>query len=163
MRMGDFFELFGDDAVEAAKLLGITLTCRNKGAEVEAPMAGVPHHSLNQHLPKLLAAGKKVAIMDQLQDPSEAKGLVERGLTRIITAGTLIDEDALNAGEANLLVSLTGIDGVVGVAALDVSTGRFTVEEAPTRSALSLVLARLQPAEIVIPEKLAADESATKP
>ncbi len=155
MRMGDFFELFLDDAKEAAKLLGITLTARNKGAENEVPMAGVPHHSLQQHLPKLLAAGKKVAIMDQLEDPSEAQGLVKRGLTRIITPGTLIDEEVLSDVSANFLVSVSGIEGPIGIAALDCSTGQFLVEEAANLKGVALALARLQPAELVLPTALA--------
>lgn len=159
MRMGDFFELFLDDAVEAAQLLGITLTARNKGAADEVPMAGVPWQSLPQHLPKLLAAGRKVAIMDQLEDPAEAKGLVKRGLTRIISAGTLLDETVLEAGAANLLVACTGLDGRVGLAALDCSTGRFEVEEAEGAAELALALARLQPVELLLPEDLAQAET----
>ncbi|MFW5846397.1 MAG: DNA mismatch repair protein MutS, partial [Planctomycetota bacterium] len=155
MRMGDFFECFFEDAIEAAKLLGITLTARNKGATDEVPMAGVPHHSLQGHLTRLLTAGRKVAVMDQLEDPADAKGLVRRGLTRILTPGTLIDEEALDAGAANWLVACTGLDGLVGIAALDVSTGRFTVEEADGRAQIALSLARLQAAEIVLPEGLA--------
>ncbi len=158
MRMGDFFELFLDDAREAAQLLGITLTSRNKNEDNEIPMAGVPHHSLQGHLPKLLAAGRKVAIMDQLEDPAQAKGLVKRGLTRIITAGTLIDEDVLDDASANLLVAVTALDGLLGLAALDVSTGRFTVEEADGPAQLALALARLQPAELLLPEALYTEQ-----
>jgi DNA mismatch repair protein MutS len=158
MRMGDFYELFFDDAVTAAQVLGITLTCRNKGAEEEVPMAGVPWRSLGLHLPKALAAGWKVAVMDQLEDPKDAKGLVERGLTRVITAGTLIDEDVLDAAQANWLVAITALDaarGPIGVAALDVSTGAFQVEEASDAGELALALARLQPAELLVPEDCA--------
>jgi len=118
MRMGDFYEAFLEDAVELSRITGVALTSRNKDAEQPIAMAGVPHHSLPGYLPKLLAAGKRVAIMDQLEDPKEAKGLVKRGLTRVITAGTLIDESGLEAGAANWLVALTGLDGVVGIAAL---------------------------------------------
>jgi DNA mismatch repair protein MutS len=156
MRMGDFYEAFLEDAVELARITGVALTSRNKDAEQPIAMAGVPHHSLPGYLPKLLAAGKRVAIMDQLEDPKEAKGLVKRGLTRVITAGTLIDESGLEAGAANWLVALTGLDGVVGIAALDVSTGRFTVEEAEG-GRLALVLARLQPAELLLPSELCHD------
>ncbi|MFW5753048.1 MAG: DNA mismatch repair protein MutS, partial [Planctomycetota bacterium] len=156
MRMGDFFELFLDDAREAAQILGLTLTARNKHDANPIPMAGVPWHSLEGHLPKLLAAGKKVAIMDQLEDPSTAKGLVERGLTRIITAGTLLDEDVLEDGAANFLVALSELDGAVGVAALDCSTGRFQVEEAEGPRELGLVLARLAPAELLLNDELLA-------
>ncbi|MBA3937716.1 MAG: DNA mismatch repair protein MutS, partial [Planctomycetes bacterium] len=160
MRMGDFYEAFLDDAVELSRITGVALTSRNKDADQPIAMAGVPHHSLHGHLPKLLAAGKRVAIMDQLEDPKEAKGLVKRGLTRLITAGTLIDESGLEAGAANHLVALTGLDGVIGVAALDVSTGRFTVEEAATPAQLALALARLQPVELLLPEELRGEPAA---
>ena len=153
MRMGDFFEAFLEDAVELSRITGVALTSRNKDADQPIAMAGVPHHSLPGYLPKLLAAGKRVAIMDQLEDPKEAKGLVKRGLTRVITAGTLIDESGLEATAANWLVSLTSLDGLVGISALDVSTGRFTVEEAEG-GRLALALARLQPAELVLPEEV---------
>ena len=126
-------------------------------------MAGVPHHSLDQHLPKLLAAGRKVAIMDQLEDPAEAKGLVKRGLTRIISAGTLLDEDALHSDGFSYLVaiSLPSSDILVpetpiGIAALDTSTGAFLTEEAASTAELALALARLQPVEIVVPEAVIA-------
>ncbi len=157
MRMGDFYECFLDDAVELSRIAGVALTSRNKDAEQPIAMAGVPHHSLAGHLPKLLAAGKRVAIMDQLEDPKDAKGLVKRGLTRVITPGTLIDEDVLDAASANVLVACTALDvsdGPIGIAALDVSTGRFQVEDALTVAALTHALARLRPAELLLPEVL---------
>ena len=158
MRMGDFFECFLDDAKTMARVCGVALTARNKDADEPIAMAGVPHHSLQLHLPRLLAAGIRVAVMDQLEDPKEAakdgRSLVRRGLTRVITAGTLLDEDALQAGVANHLVALTALDGLIGVAALDVSTGRFTVEEADGEAQLALALARLSPSEVVLPEAL---------
>ena len=157
MRMGDFYEAFMGDAEELARHAGVALTCRNKDADHPIAMAGVPHHSLPTYLPRLLAAGKRVAIMDQLEDPKTAKGIVKRGLTRVITAGTLIDESALDASAANHLVALTGLDaadGVVGIAALDTSTGAFTVETATDTQHLALVLARLAPAELLLPEEL---------
>ena len=162
MRMGDFFELFLEDAVEASKILGITLTSRNKGNADELPMAGVPHRSLQSHLPKLLERGIKVAIMDQLEDPADAKGLVKRGLTRIITPGTLLDEDALDDQHANYLLAVTGLESDIGIAALDCSTGEFLVEAAATRQDLALALARLQPREIIIPEALREQEFVTE-
>jgi DNA mismatch repair protein MutS len=154
MRMGDFFELFLDDAVEAADLLGITLTCRNKGAEIEVAMAGVPHHSLDVHLPKLLGAGRSVAIMDQLEDPSEAKGLVERGLVRIISPGTLLDDEVTDQAAEHFLVAVSGLHLPIGVAALDCSTGRFQVEEAADLDDLLQILERLAPAELVVAENI---------
>jgi len=157
MRMGDFYELFLDDAVDAARILGITLTSRNKGAEVEVPMAGVPHHSLQQHLPKLLAEGRRVAIMDQLEDPSETRGLVRRGLTRVITAGTLIDEEELPDGDAHPLLACTALDGPGAVAALDCATGKLHVEAVAGAADLALALARWQPAEVLLPDPVATD------
>ncbi len=158
MRMGDFYEAFLEDAEALAKYAGVALTSRNKDADNPVAMAGVPHHSLQTYLPRLLAAGKRVAIMDQLEDPKTAKGLVKRGLTRVITAGTLIDESGLESNAANYLVALTAFDGVVGIAALDISTGRFTVEEARDRGRLAIALAGLSPAEIVVPEELRRHE-----
>jgi DNA mismatch repair protein MutS len=152
MRMGDFYEAFLEDAQELSRVCGVALTSRNKDSDRPIAMAGVPHHSLAMHLPKLLAAGKRVAVVDQLEDPKDAKGLVKRGLTRVITPGTVIDE--VEAPSANHLVALTGVEGAIGVAALDVSTGRFTVEEATTPAQLALALGRLQPAELVVPEEL---------
>ncbi len=158
MRMGDFYEAFFEDAQELSRVCGVALTSRNKDGPDPVPMAGVPHHSLKTHLPKLLAAGKRVAVVDQLEDPAQAKGLVRRGLTRVITAGTLIDEDALDGVVANWLVALTALDPEdgrpIGIAALDVSTGRFQVEDASTGQALALALARLAPAELVLPDVL---------
>jgi len=151
MRMGDFYEAFLDCAETLSRVCGVTLTSRNKDSPDPILMAGVPHHALQTHLPKLLAAGLQVAVVDQLEDPALAKGLVKRGLTRVITPGTLIDESGLDAATANYLVAITGLDGLVGIAALDVSTGRFTVEEARDEGELALALARLAPAELLLP------------
>jgi DNA mismatch repair protein MutS len=161
MRMGDFYEAFFQSAVDLSRIAGVALTSRNKDDPEPIPMAGVPHHALAQHLPKLLAAGRKVAVVDQLEDPAQAKGLVKRGLTRVITAGTLIDESGLEARAANWLVAVTALDPAAGepagVAALDVSTGRFTVEEAADAGQLAVILARLAAAEIVLPEAVRHD------
>ena len=163
MRMGDFYEAFLGDAEALSRHTGVALTSRNKDDPQPVAMAGIPHHQLPVYLPKLLAAGVRVAVMDQLEDPAETakdgRTLVKRGLTRLITPGTLLDEDTLTPGEANRLVALTALDverQPVGIAALDVSTGRFTVEEAVTSAQLALALARLSPAEIVLPEELRA-------
>ena len=164
MRMGDFYEAFLGDAEALSRHTGVALTCRNKDAPQPIAMAGIPHHQLPVYLPRLIAAGVRVAVMDQLEDPAEAakdgRTLVRRGLTRLVTPGTLLDEDTLTPGEANHLVALSAIDvekQPVGIAALDVSTGRFTVEEAITPAQLALALARLSPAELVVPEDLRAD------
>ena len=98
-RMGDFFEMFFDDARQAAPILEVQLTARNRGSENEAPMCGVPHHALDAYLAKLLAAGLKVAICDQVEDPAQAKGLVRREVTRVVTPGTISDPGLLDGKE----------------------------------------------------------------
>lgn len=127
-RMGDFFEMFFDDARQAAPILEVQLTARNRGTENEAPMCGVPHHALETYLAKLLAAGLKVAICDQVEDPAQAKGLVRREVTRVVTPGTVSDPGLLDGKEENLLAGLTW-DGERGGAGafLDLSTGHFFV------------------------------------
>ena len=151
-RMGDFYEMFFEDAVRAAPILEVTLTARQKGTENEAPMCGVPHHALGTYLAKLLRAGLKVAICDQVEDPAQAKGLVKREVTRVITPGTLTDPDLLQSDQANYLASLLwSEDGGAG-AFLDVSTGDFLVSRwRSTEEALD-DLAVLQPQEVLMPE-----------
>ena len=132
-RMGDFYELFFEDAETAAPILEVQLTARQKGTESEAPMCGVPHHSIHGYIGKLLAAGLKVAVCDQVEDPRQAQGLVKREVTRVVTPGTVSDPELLEGKEENLLASLSwrgepGGDGSSGAGAfLDVSTGRFFV------------------------------------
>ncbi len=126
-RMGDFYELFFEDAVAAAPILEVTLTARHKGSENETPMCGVPHHAVEGYIGKLLAAGLKVAICDQVEDPATAKGLVKREVTRVVTPGTVSDPGLLEGKEENLLASLRW-QGEAGAGAfLDVSTGGFFV------------------------------------
>ncbi|TVR44471.1 MAG: DNA mismatch repair protein MutS [Planctomycetota bacterium] len=162
MRMGDFYEIFLDDAVEASRLLGITLTSRNKDDPQPVAMAGVPHHSLSQHLPKLLAAGKRVAIMDQLEDPKEAKGLVKRGLSRIISPGTCFEEELLEPHSQRLLVALSGLgEGTqsgLGLAAVDLASGGVWLEHCAHTQALAQALARWRPVELVLPQRVADAE-----
>ena len=124
-RMGDFYELFFEDAVRAAPLLEVTLTARQKGSESEAPMCGVPYHALEVYLGKAVRAGLKVAVCDQVEDPSKSKGLVRREVTRVVTPGTVSDPELLAANEDNFLVAVSW-DGERGAGAyLDVSTGAF--------------------------------------
>ncbi|MFP3940279.1 MAG: DNA mismatch repair protein MutS [Thermoanaerobaculia bacterium] len=126
-RMGDFYELFFEDAKTAAPVLEVTLTARHKGRDSEVPMCGVPHHALDVYLGKAVEAGHKVAICDQVEDPAEAKGLVRREVTRVVTPGTLSEPELLEGKEENLLAAVAW-DGEAGAAAfLDVSTGRFFV------------------------------------
>jgi DNA mismatch repair protein MutS len=128
-RVGDFYETFGEDAVKASKILGIILTKRANGTASEIALAGFPHHSLNTYLPKLVRAGQRVAICDQLEDPKLTKSIVKRGVTDLITPGIAIDDQVLNAKENNYLCAVFLKDSVAGVAFLDVSTGEFSVAE----------------------------------
>ena len=143
-RMGDFYELFGDDAILAHKALAITLTERTKGM----PMAGVPHHALEGYLRRLVEQGHRVAICDQVQDPKDAKGVVERAVTRVLTPGTLVDETLLEDGTSNHVAAIR-IDGDdAAIATAELSTGRFDLHET-TLSCLVDDLIRIGPAEIV--------------
>jgi DNA mismatch repair protein MutS len=150
-RMGDFYEMFFDDAERAAPILEVTLTARNRGKENEAPMCGVPHHALQMYLGKLLRAGLKVAICDQVEDPAKAKGLVRREVTRVITPGTISDPELLDGSEANYLASVAWNDNGGGGAFLDISTGRLLVRRwARVEDSLD-DLALLRPREILHP------------
>ncbi|MFZ9916316.1 MAG: DNA mismatch repair protein MutS, partial [Phycisphaerales bacterium] len=147
-RMGDFYEMFDRDAVLAHKLLSITLTERSKGL----PMAGVPFHSAEGYIRRLVAMGHRVAVCEQMQDPKDAKGVVERAVTRVLTPGTLVDETLLDSASANRVaaVAIEGAEAVI--ASIEVSTGAFLVSECPV-SRLADELARLAPSEVVHPEE----------
>ena len=148
-RMGDFYEMFFEDAEKAAPILEVTLTARNRGKKNEAPMCGVPHHAVQMYLGKLLRAGLKVAICDQVEDPAQAKGLVKRQVTRVITPGTVSDPELLDGEEANYLASVAWNETCGGGAFLDISTGSFLVRRW-TRLEDSLDdLALLRPQEIL--------------
>lgn len=149
-RMGDFYELFYDDAKIAARTLGLTLTSRSKG-EKAIPMAGVPHHSVHSYVKRLIHAGYKVAVCDQIEDPREAKGLVERDVTRVITPGTLTEDNLLESKDHNYLAALFIRDEDAGLAWVDLSTGRFQAEDVG-RAKLLDELTRLNPSELLLPE-----------
>ncbi len=152
-RMGDFYELFYADAQRAAQLLDIALTQRGSSGGNAVPMAGVPVHSVEGYLVKLVQAGESVAICEQLGDPVQ-RGPMERQVVRIVTPGTLSDEAMLDAGQDNLLVALLPrTDGRCGIASLDLAGGRFTVSEVDAPAALAAELQRLRPAELLLPER----------
>ena len=156
-RMGDFFELFFDDARRAAPILEVQLTARQKGTDSEAPMCGVPHHALEGYVGKLLAAGLKVAICDQVEDPAEAKGLVRREVVRVMTPGTVSEPALLEGKEENLLAAVvwdprSGENGGGGGAFLDVSTGHFFVRRWPDGEAGVEDLELLRPREVLYQE-----------
>ena len=153
-RMGDFYEMFFEDAVRAAPILEVQLTARHRGTDSEAPMCGVPHHALETYLAKLVAAGQKAAICDQVEDPAHAKGLVKRAVTRVVTPGTLSDPELLEGKEENLLASLAW-NGEAGAGAfLDVSTGSFFVRRWGTPEEGTEALALLRPREVLTPAGL---------
>ncbi|KAF0191008.1 MAG: DNA mismatch repair protein MutS [Gammaproteobacteria bacterium] len=154
-RMGDFYELFFDDARKAAKLLDITLTARGQSAGSPIPMAGIPHHAADGYLAKLLRAGESVAICEQIGDPATAKGPVEREVVRIVTPGTVTDESLLENNRDNLLSAAHQQDEAWGIATLDIGSGRLTVLEVHGVDALRDELDRLKPAELLISEESA--------
>ena len=152
-RMGDFYELFFEDARKASKLLDITLTSRGQSAGEPIPMAGIPVHSIENYLVKLVRVGESAAICEQVGDPATSKGPVERKVVRILTPGTLTDDALLQDRKENLLVSLhQDQEGYFGIASLDLSAGRFVVQEFSGEETLLGELERLQPAEILISE-----------
>ena len=130
-RCGDFYETYGEDAVIASGILGITLTRRNNGAggTGQLEMAGFPYHALDTYLPRLVRAGKRVAICDQLEDPKLAKKLVKRGITELVTPGVAMQDNVLSCKENNFLAAVHFGKGVCGVAFLDISTGEFVTSE----------------------------------
>ncbi|WP_250901942.1 MULTISPECIES: DNA mismatch repair protein MutS [unclassified Dyella] len=155
-RMGDFYELFYDDARKAARLLDITLTQRGQSAGQPIPMAGVPYHAVENYLAKLVRLGESVAICEQIGDPALAKGIVERKVVRIVTPGTVTDAALLEERRDNLLLAIAaGPQASYGLAWVDLGSGRFLLSEVPSAEALAAELARLQPAETLVDEAVA--------
>ena len=152
MRVGDFYEFYGEDAETAAAALEITLTGREDGKNGRIPMAGVPYHSVEKYLARLVALGHKVALCDQVEDPKLAKGLVKREVTRVLSAGTVMDDSMLDAGANNFLAAVCMLDGRAGLAMLDPTTGEFLVTEIEgdqLSERLLQELARLNPSELL--------------
>lgn len=152
-RMGDFYELFYDDAKTAAQLLDITLTARGKKGGNAIPMCGIPYHAAENYIAKLVKQGISVAICEQIGDPATSKGPVERKVVRVLTPGTLTDEAFLSASQDNLLCALAQSDDEFGLASLDISTGRFCVTQVNGFPSLLAELDRLRPAELLISEQ----------
>ena len=150
-RMGDFFELFEDDAVIASKILGLTLTSRNNGASGATPLCGFPHHAADRYVPKMVAAGYRIAICEQVEDPKLAKGIVKRDIVEIISAGTAMDESNLNAKEANYLFAYVPAEKEAAFAVADVTTGYLAVCRSSVQ-AFECEFSRRMPKEIVVPE-----------
>lgn len=151
-RLGDFYEMFFDDAVLAADILEITLTSRNKNDKNPIPLCGVPYHSVEPYIVKLLESGKKVAICDQVEDPKAAKGVVKREVTRVFTPGIVADGLGLDAHDHNFLASISHASDAFGLAVADVSTGFFLASEHATPEELLEELCRIEPRELVFME-----------
>ena len=150
-RVGDFYETFGDDAIEAAKILNIILTKRGAGTESETALAGFPHHSLNTYLPKLVKAGKRVAICDQLEDPKATKTIVKRGVTELITPGTVFNDEVLESSTNNFLAAVYQNKKAYGVAFLDISTGEYFTSQGDLTT-IQKCLESFKPSEVLIPK-----------
>lgn len=153
-RVGDFYETFGDDAVKAAQVLGITLTYRNNGGD-KTELAGFPHHSVNTYLPKLVKAGMRVAICDQLEDPKQTKSIVKRGVTELVTPGVALNDEVLHSKTNNFLCALQFGKKTIGVSFLDVSTGEFLVSEG-NREYIDKLLQNFNPSEVLVSKKAKA-------
>ena len=147
-RVGDFYETFGEDAVIASRVLGITLTKRNNGAASSSELAGFPHHALDTYLHKLVKAGYRVAICDQLEDPKTVKGIVKRGVTEMVTPGVAVNDKLLEHNSNNFLAGVHFGETSLGIAFLDISTGEFFVAEGNAEY-LDKLLQTLRPAEVV--------------
>ena len=151
-RMGDFYELFYEDAKTAASLLDITLTSRGQSAGIPIPMCGVPYHAADGYLGKLVREGVSVAICEQIGDPNTSKGPVERQVVRILTPGTLTDEALLDANQESLICAAFKENNTLGLAVMEVSSGRFEVLQTEQEDHFKSELARLNPAELLIPD-----------
>ncbi|MCK5758079.1 MAG: hypothetical protein KAH14_03225 [Clostridiales bacterium] len=152
-RLGDFYEMFFDDALEGSKALGITLTGRNCGMKEKAPMCGIPHHSSENYIAKLIEKGYKVAICEQVEDAKVAKGIVKRDVVRVITPGTITEESMLNEKQNNYLLSVYSEGSCFGIAACDISTGdahSAQITWGDTFSKLIDEIVKFNPVEIVI-------------
>jgi DNA mismatch repair protein MutS len=152
-RVGDFYETFGQDAIKASQILGIVLTKRANGSASHVELAGFPHHSLDTYLPKLVRAGQRVAICDQLEDPKLTKTIVKRGVTELVTPGVTMNDQILKSKTNNFLASVFTDKNVVGVAFADVSTGEFLIAEG-SQEYVDKIIQSFSPSEIIYPKKL---------
>ena len=148
-RVGDFYETFGEDAIRSSKILGITLTKRGAGSDTETALAGFPHHSINTYLPKLVKAGLRVAICDQLEDPKMTKTIVKRGVTELVTPGVAINDEVLQSKSNNFLASIYFGKKQLGISFLDVSTGEFLTAQG-NEEYIDKLLQNFNPSEILI-------------
>ena len=150
-RVGDFYETFGSDAVKAAEILGIVLTKRANGSQTDLELAGFPHHSVDTYLPKLVKAGYRVAICEQLEDPKMTKTIVKRGVTELITPGVTVNDKILDHKANNFLASVFYENDAMGIAFLDISTGEFFVTQG-NLDYLDKLFQSYTPSEVVFPK-----------
>ncbi len=150
-RVGDFYETFGEDAVRASKILGITLTKRGAGSATETALAGFPHHSINTYLPKLVKAGLRVAICDQLEDPKMTKTIVKRGVTELVTPGVSMNDEVLSSKTNNFLAAIYFANKSIGISFLDISTGEFLTSQGNAEY-IDKLLQNFNPSEVLIPK-----------
>ncbi|MEZ0450262.1 DNA mismatch repair protein MutS [Sphingobacterium thalpophilum] len=155
-RVGDFYETFGEDAIKAAQILGIVLTKRGNGSESETALAGFPHHSLETYLPKLVRAGQRVAICDQLEDPKTTKTIVKRGVTELVTPGVSYNDNIVQQKSNNYLASIFTEKDRIGISFLDISTGEFLVAQG-NAAYIDKLLQGFKPTEIILPKKQSKD------
>jgi len=153
-RMGDFYEVFFDDARKAARLLDITLTTRGESGGLPIPMAGVPYHALDNYLARLVRQGESAAICEQVSAPVPGKGIVDRKVVRVVTPGTITEEALLESRQENLLAALAGSGNDLALAWLELASGRFMVRELDSKEEVEALLERLQPAELLVEEGL---------
>ncbi|WDF64208.1 DNA mismatch repair protein MutS [Flavobacterium sp. KACC 22763] len=155
-RVGDFYETFGEDAIRASKILGITLTKRGAGSDTETALAGFPHHSVNTYLPKLVKAGLRVAICDQLEDPKMTKTIVKRGVTELVTPGVSLNDEVLQSKSNNFLASVFFANKNIGISFLDVSTGEFLTAQGNAEY-IDKLLQNFNPSEVLVPKNNKGD------
>ena len=153
-RMGDFYEMFFEDAHAASRALEITLTSRNKNEALSVPMCGVPYRAAQNYIARLIDKGYKVAICDQVEDPALAKGLVKREVVRVVTPGMIIENELLDANANNYLLAIALHQNTWGLSYLDISTGLFRVAETIHRNKISEEIQRVLPRELLLPERL---------
>lgn len=162
-RLGDFYEMFGEDAAVASRELELVLTSRSQGYAADVPMCGFPHHAVERYVARLIAKGYRVAICDQLEDPKKTKKIVKRGVTRVVTPGTILEDGMLDAKANNFLVAVASEPDNYGIAVVDVSTGEFAITEVNGKDASTKLLeelGRLAPAEVLLKE---IDQDLTEP
>ena len=162
-RLGDFYEMFYDDAKTASEILGIALTSRDRSKKNPVPLCGVPFHSAEPHISKLLASGKKVAVCEQMGDPKQAKGIVERKVVRVLTPGVVLDSENLEGKSNNFLACVAEEKDGFGLSFSDISTGEFRTSFFHSREDLLSELAHVDPKEILIPDQDAESRLGSNP